>query len=259
MPRRANHGSLVATECRGGPRAVAKLPQRFLAALDRVTAKRARTVIDHILKHGHITTEELRDVYGYDHPPRAARDVREQGIPLETFSLRGAHGRTIAAYRFGDLSKIDRHKLGGRRVFPKLLKSSLYAKQDGRCAICFQGYEGRYLQVDHRVPYEVAGDNVSDQSDVAGFLLICASCQRGKSWTCEQCENWRSIKEQKTCATCYWGSPEEYTHLAMIALRREVLTWTGEDVRKHTRLLKKALRAGVRLPDYIKAVLNEEG
>ena len=35
-----------------------------------VLAKRAKTVIDHILKHGHITTEELKNLYGYDHPPR---------------------------------------------------------------------------------------------------------------------------------------------------------------------------------------------
>ncbi len=30
----------------------------------KVTAKRARVVIDHILKHGFITTEELKTTYG---------------------------------------------------------------------------------------------------------------------------------------------------------------------------------------------------
>ena len=242
---------------------MAKLPQEFLDALNRVTAKRARTVIDHILKHGHITTEELKERYGYDHPPRAARDVREQGIPLETYALKGAHGRTIAAYRFGDLfgdlSKIERHKLGGRQTFSKLLKTDLYAKQDGRCAICFQPYEDRYLQVDHRVPYEVAGDNVADQSNQSAFMLICASCQRSKSWTCEHCENWKTVKDRGTCATCYWGSPEKYTHLAMQSLRREVMTWTGDEVKSHARLLKRALQAKMPLSDYIKKLLDEDG
>ena len=55
-----------------------ELPKEFLDRLKAVTAKRAKTVIDHILKHGYITTEQLSDEYGYDHPPRAARDVREQ-------------------------------------------------------------------------------------------------------------------------------------------------------------------------------------
>ena len=64
------------------------LPADFVARYQAVTAKRPRTVIEHILAHGYVTTEELRDKYGYNHPPRAARDVREQGIPLETFPIR---------------------------------------------------------------------------------------------------------------------------------------------------------------------------
>jgi len=60
-------------------------PTEFLKLLKSVKAKRAKTVIDHILKHGQITTEELKDIYGYNHPPRAIRDVREQGIPVKTF------------------------------------------------------------------------------------------------------------------------------------------------------------------------------
>ena len=33
------------------------LPKEFLELLNSVTAKRPKTVIDHILKHGQITTE----------------------------------------------------------------------------------------------------------------------------------------------------------------------------------------------------------
>ena len=69
------------------------LPQHFLDQLKAVTARRPRVVIDHILEHGHVTTEELRELYGYEHPPRAARDVREQGIPLESIRVTGSSGR----------------------------------------------------------------------------------------------------------------------------------------------------------------------
>lgn len=234
------------------------LPKEFLDILQGVTAKRAKTVIDHILKHGHITTEELKEVYGYDHPPRAARDVREQGIPLETFKLKGAHGRSIAAYRFGDLSKIEGHKLGGRLVFSKLLKTDLYAKQDGRCAICFQAYEDRYLQVDHRVPYEVAGNKLADQSNQSAFMLICASCQRSKSWTCEHCENWKIIKDRQTCGTCYWGSPEEYTHLAMQQQRRAELVWAGDEVNDFERIEDEAKRKNRTVPEHIKQIIKRD-
>lgn len=54
-----------------------KFPAYFLELLEGVQQKRARTVIDHILKHGQITTQEIKDTYGYNHPPRTARDVRE--------------------------------------------------------------------------------------------------------------------------------------------------------------------------------------
>ena len=59
-----------------------KLSKQFIERAKAVTAKRPKTVIDHILVHGQITTDELKSVYGYNHPPRAARDVREQGVGL---------------------------------------------------------------------------------------------------------------------------------------------------------------------------------
>ena len=54
-----------------------KYPTGFLKLAESITNKRAKIVIDHILKHGFITTEDLEKTYGYNHPPRAARDVRE--------------------------------------------------------------------------------------------------------------------------------------------------------------------------------------
>ena len=61
-----------------------KYPKEFLDLIRSVTSKRPKTVIDHILKNEFITTEELKNLYGYNHPPRAVRDVREHGIPIET-------------------------------------------------------------------------------------------------------------------------------------------------------------------------------
>jgi len=98
------------------------LPDDFIRRSKKVKAKRPRTVIEHILKHGYITTEELKNKYGYNHPPRAARDVREQGIPLETFRVTGSDGRKIGAYRFGDPKKARFSKLHGRTAFSKKLK-----------------------------------------------------------------------------------------------------------------------------------------
>jgi hypothetical protein len=76
------------------------LPPEYIERLKSITAKRPKTVIEHILKRGFITTEELKNLYGYNHAPRAAMDVKDQGIPLEMFKVANEQGRMIAAYRF---------------------------------------------------------------------------------------------------------------------------------------------------------------
>src|SRR3970040_1709529 len=94
-----------------------KLPKEFIKLCKKVTAKRPRTVIQHILKHGHITTQDLKDKYGYNHPPRAVRDVKEHGIPIEMFRVEGSDGRKIAAYKFGGPTKPRTGRHAGRTVF----------------------------------------------------------------------------------------------------------------------------------------------
>ena len=113
-----------------------KFPKKIITLLKSIKNKRAKVVIDSILKHGSISTETLEKKYGYNHPPRAARDVREAGIPLETFTISSSDGRKIAAYRFGDFSKIQKDKLGGRKIFSKKFKNALYAHYKGKCVVC---------------------------------------------------------------------------------------------------------------------------
>jgi len=94
-------------------------PKEFLEYVKSIKNKRAKIVIDHILEHGFITTGDLENTYGYSHPPRAARDVREAGIPLETFTVKSEHGKSIAAYRFGDLLQLKTNRVAGRTLFSK--------------------------------------------------------------------------------------------------------------------------------------------
>jgi hypothetical protein len=129
-----------------------KITPQIRKFLKSVKNKRAQIVIEHILKNGFISTEDLEKKYGYNHPPRAARDVREAGIPLDTYRVKASNGRWIAAYRFGDLTKIRKGRLHGRSAFPKALKQTLFDHQHGKCAICVGGFEERYLQIDHKTP-----------------------------------------------------------------------------------------------------------
>ncbi len=167
------------------------LPPEFLDRIRQVTNKRARIVLDHILQYGYITTEELKERYGYNHPPRAAKDVRDEGIPLKTFSVKSSDGRTIAAYRFGDLLSIVEGRFSGRKTFPKRFKNILYKQSGGKCEICSAEFSSRELQIDHRVPYEIGGDAEFSETNTSGYMLVCSSCNRSKSWSCMiGPENW---------------------------------------------------------------------
>jgi hypothetical protein len=135
-----------------------KLSKELIELCRSVTAKRPKTVIEHIIKNGFITTEELKEIYGYNHPPRAVRDVREHGIPIETFRVRGTDGRNIAAYRFGNSPDKGFRKQSGRTGFSKKIKEALIARYGCKCFIYLEEVNENELQIDHRVPYEVAGD-----------------------------------------------------------------------------------------------------
>ncbi len=232
-----------------------ELSEEFLDQLRAITDKRPRTVIEHILKHGHVTTDELRDLYNYTHPPRGARDVRERGIPLETFRVKTGDGRTIAAYRFADETQARRNTLAGRITFSKDFKQQLVQRYGLLCTIHGEEFEERYLQIDHRVPYEVAGDPVGEKRRIEDYMLLCAAANRAKSWSCEHCLNWRKEKDPDICRTCYWAYPENYTHIAMQPIRRVDLSWTGDEVRIHDRLKEQAAEAQQEVPEYVKEVL----
>ena len=236
---------------------MAKVHPKIQAQIAKVTGKRPLAVINHILKHGQVTTEELKNIYGYNHPPRAARDVREQGIPLDTIQARGSDGRAIAAYVFGDPSKVEQHKLGGRKVFSKAFKDLLIERQGAVCAVTGERFHPRYLSIDHRIPYEVAGERIAGEDDPSAFMLISAAAQRQKSWSCEHCRNWQELKQRAVCERCYWASPECYEHIAMEERRRAEIVWIGqEDISEYERLLKKCKQAGVSLADFVKATLR---
>lgn len=228
--------------------------KEFLALLESVTAKRPRTVIQHILKNGYITSQELKDIYGYNHPPRAIRDVREYGIPLVTYRVQGADGRNIAAYKFGnpDDAKNSLSKASGRTVLSKVLKQALIEKYGAKCFIYLEKMDDTVLQVDHRVPYEIGGEH--DEKDIDFFMLLSPSANRAKSWTCEHCTNWEK-KDKDFCLHCFWAHPEDYDHVAGRVEKVISIIFTGDEIEDYNRLV--SLSGEETAQATIKKILHE--
>lgn len=235
-----------------------ELPKEFIELCHSVTAKRPKTVIDHIFKYGSITTEELKEKYGYNHPPRAARDVREHGIPLETFRVTGSDGREIAAYRFGNVGVQRFKKLSGRTGLSKKIKDALVEKYGCKCFIYLEEVDERELQIDHRIPYEVGGDGEGAELNPEDFMLLSGSANRAKSWSCEHCKNWNNIKDRSICLTCYWAYPENYSHVATRQIRRLDLVWQGKEIDIYEKLKAEAHSLEKEIPSFVKEILERE-
>ncbi len=233
-----------------------KLPKSFVDKLNSIEAKRPKTVIQHILKHGYVTTEDLIKLYGYQHPPRAARDVRELGIPLVTFRIKSSDGRFIGAYKFGNVHTANDvvSKAHGRTALSNALKKALIEKYGAQCMIYLQPMQEKMLQVDHRIPYEIGGEQ--DINNVECFMLLSPSANRAKSWTCEHCSNWTQ-KNKAYCESCFWAYPEHYTHIADVEGRRIVINYTGDEIEDYNKLIEIVGKdnAEERIKDVIKKYL----
>lgn len=212
-------------------------PKEIIERLKSITDKRPATVIRHILKHGHITSEELENLYGYKHPPRAVRDVRERGINVETYRVKSSDGRNIAAYRFGTPVFIEDKisKTAGRTTLSQSLKKALIDKYGSRCFVYHQYMEERLLQIDHRIPYEISGEQ--NENDIECYMLLGPSANRAKSWTCEHCPNW-VIKDTDFCTHCFWAHPESYSHIAGKEQRVIVVTFTENEIDNYNHLIE---------------------
>lgn len=225
-----------------------KLPQDLLDRIGKVTNRRARVVLDTIVKKGSITTEELKEI-GYDHPPRAARDARELGFSLVTIRVKSRAGRSIGAYTFGS----GTHDTGksGRQLLPKKERDEIMERAGRKCQLCGATHN---LQVDHRIPYEVAGESEANKKDP--YQVLCGSCNRKKSWDCEHCRNWLDLKDMKTCRTCYWASPETYGHVAMKPERRIEIIWNEKDFEAFESLRDEARKNRKSIADMVKEKLS---
>ena len=126
------------------------------AYVAKVATGRAVKAIVAMLKNGSVTTEEL-NAMGYDHPPRAIGDVKDNGIPVVTKMEVNALGRRMARYFLGTAKDI-RDGQTGRTNFSKKFRQAVFAAYGARDAVTGATHEPRSLQIDHRIPYRIAGD-----------------------------------------------------------------------------------------------------
>jgi len=185
----------------------------------------------------------------YDHPPRAVQDAKDLGFRIKRTNVRHTNGRSIATYEF-DEGEPDPSK-AGRRALPKKERDVIIRAAGEKCQPC--GAEHN-LQVDHRIPYEVAGE--APVGEKQPFQVLCGSCNRKKSRDCERCRNRLESSDPDICRSCYWADPTSYNHVAMRQERRADIVWIGDEVKDYERLRREAGRHKRNVTDEIKISLK---
>ena len=239
----------------------AKIDEEIRKIAEEVIAagknKRAIAVLKALLDKGQITTDDLNDL-GYNHPPRAVGDVRDLGIPVVTGSTTSERtGRRMAVYTFGDPKDIQEGRIGGRSALPKKFKTALISRYGSIDCITGATLDERVLQIDHRIPYRIAGDAGLSDHDVESYMLLDASSQRAKSWSCEHCKNLLKLRDEEICRGCFWAFPEDYSHIAMEDIRRVDLVFQGAEVEIYDKLAEQAENSHSSVADLVKSILNQ--
>lgn len=215
-------------------------------------SKRAADVLKVMLDKGSISTDEINDL-GYNHPPRAIGDVRDAGIPVITGKGTSRSGQRMAVYSLGAATDIQEGRVGGRSALPKKFKVALVAHYGAIDCITGAALDERVLQIDHRVPYRIAGDVGLADHDVGAYMLLDASSRRAKSWSCENCPNMApSMRDPAICSRCFWAFPEDYDHIAMQQIRRTDIAWQGDDVMVHDKVRQIALNHGITVAELLR-------
>lgn len=216
--------------------------------------KRGILALQLMLNNSHVSTDDLKEA-GYDHPPRAIGDIRDAGIPIITERKKSPiSGKSIAYYRLGRSEDIQNGLFNGRTIFPKAFRDVLVRIYSSRDCITGAVLKPGTLQIDHRVPYRIAG-NLTALVDLHpnNYMLLSAETQRRKSNSCENCPN----VNPTVCGTCYWASPENYTHIATTQNRRADIIWNGSETKDYDSLKKHATDSGITLSDLVKKLTRK--
>jgi hypothetical protein len=218
----------------------------------RPMSARAKKAVEFILEHGSVTTDDIQAM-GQGHAPRAMADLRDAGIKTAVTMVR-INGKRRAQYTL--VPDTSGEAQSDRKAIPKRFRDDLFKAHDYRCAVCNGTFTSRELQADHRVPFRIAGD--ADEFEIADFMPLCPGDNRGKSWSCEHCENWTK-RDEAMCRTCFWCHPDgEYRHIAGQPIRRVDLSWTGTaEVQNYDRMAKAARRENMSPSEYVKWLVEE--
>lgn len=212
--------------------ALSNSPQKLLEFVVSRVRPREKMVFQCVLRKGYVTKDDCKAA-GCDYV--VIRDLRKVGVPFV---------RHLNKYYLDwPSSSVGEYHL---QSLPPALRDQVIRDYGNRCAICLQVFESKELFPDHKIPRKIAGDDLLVEEGPLAFQACCYSCNNRKQQACRKCPNQVELKNPDNCRRCYWASPEDYDHVAMVEEMRADLVARGESqIVRLSRLLKAARRMGL--------------
>jgi len=183
---------------------------RVLSSSETKISKRARLVGLHILEKGYATASAIRrSLTRAEHVWQAKSELN---VLIPVSSEEREPDTHEVMYKF-DLDKIRSsgivlQQADQARTLTAKQRREIEAKYNNQCVFCHT--QGAKLQVEHLIPFGISGN----ENGMDWLALACPSCNRRKGYACKhQCPNW-SKSDAEVCKRCFWGSPDDYDHVA---------------------------------------------
>jgi hypothetical protein len=184
------------------------------ALLNPALSKRACCVRDLLLTQGWVTYAQIKPLY--DCYRRAKRDLIDVGLTLQAKTIHDGHGRTT-------LFEFDPQAFAGQQESRLPLsakdREELKRRFDYKCNLCSTPEHHRHLEADHRIGFDLVGNDLHKAEGLDAFQPLCAPCNDKRQRACMECPN----KDPDTCRSCRWAYPEKYAHVATRPERRAEL------------------------------------
>jgi hypothetical protein len=214
---------------------------KFGGRIKLLKNRRARVVTEFKVKNSSVNTD----------------DVQDTGLPIVTSETKDENNKDILSYKFAEEGKISFLREQDRKHFSKDFKDHLIEKHGSICCICLIKEESGHLQIGQRIPYGVLDEIQYKKEKEKNYFLLCGSCNRSKSLSCDTCKNYKEIKDPNVCKSCYWASPEKYNHIAMKKEGRIELVFTEELMETYNKIKSASETAKTNICKFVIELLKK--
>lgn len=223
---------------------------------------RAKAAADLLMEKGVITKYDFEETHvPVSQAPRAIRDLKDHGIPIETLrKISVPQAKTkVNRYTLGSIDNINTSMRYGRMYDPTGMKEKLAKLHGDVCVFCGKKLTAKDRELDHKLPVNIFGDlSPVERLNPDNYQLVCRGCNRLKREATshgafdDQREGMDIVKQN------YWYDPVQYRKNRDDRLyAHNVIVWnTSKDIQAYKQISQYAKDSSKSFQEALKDIAN---